>query len=63
MRLTEMLALYRQAAGDQMQAIASEFAALSPSDQRELLFWMIIDTTTNPTRLRDVRPNHPAGTA
>ena len=50
MKLPEMLAFYRKAAAEPMQAIATEFRALAPADQRELLFWMIIDTTTNPTR-------------
>jgi hypothetical protein len=49
MKLSEMLPLYRgNAAGTLMEAIATEFQALSAAEQRELLFWMLIDTTTNP---------------
>lgn len=55
MKISEMLSLYRGAAGPEMAAIAAEFQALYASEQRELLFWMIIDTTTNPTRLQDVQ--------
>lgn len=52
MKLSEMLMLYRGNATPNMQAIEAEFAALSPSEQRELLFWMVVDVTSNPTNVR-----------
>jgi hypothetical protein len=52
MKLSEMLPLYRAAAPANMTEIASEFLALSPSEQRELLFWMVVDASTNPTNIR-----------
>jgi len=55
MKLSEMLAMYRDTANPMMKEIAVEFQFLSRSDQNELLFWMIIDVTTNPTRLPDVQ--------
>lgn len=57
MKITDMLSMYRVAAAPNMQAVAEEFLALSPSEQRELLFWMVVDASTNPTNVRtaDVR--------
>jgi hypothetical protein len=52
MKLSEMLMLYRNSANPNMQAIAAEFADLSASEQRELLFWMVVDASTNPTNVR-----------
>lgn len=52
MKLSEMLMLYRGNATPNMQAIAAEFMALQPSEQRELLFWMVVDASTNPTNVR-----------
>jgi hypothetical protein len=51
-KLSEMLTLYRAAAPPEMREVAAEFAALSPSEQRELLFWMAIDIANNPTTIR-----------
>jgi len=50
--VTDMLERYRVAANPMMQAVRAEFAALSPAQQRELLFWMVVDTATNPTHPR-----------
>jgi len=50
MKLTDMLAFYRNKAQAPMQAIANEFKLLSEAEQRELLFWMTIDVASNPTR-------------
>jgi len=64
MKLTDMLAFYRGKALAPMQDIAAEFKALSPADQRELLFWMIIDTNSNQQANQHVRPGSTvAGTA
>lgn len=52
MNVTHMLAAYRGAANLQMQEVAHEFRQLSPADQREFLFWMIVDTATNPTKVQ-----------
>ncbi len=52
MKLAEMLAHYRAAAPPFMQEVAAEFGAMTPEAQRELLFWMVIDVTTNPTTIR-----------
>ena len=52
MKLSEMLPLYRAAPPPAMAGVAAEFAALSPSEQRELLFWMVVDASTNPTTIR-----------
>jgi hypothetical protein len=54
MKPSEMLAIYRETAAAPMKEIAAEFQFMSASDQRELLFWMIIDVTTNPTRIEHV---------
>ncbi len=62
MKLSEMLPLYRAAANPNMRDIAAEFAALSPSEQRELLFWMVTDAATNPTSVRSHNAG-PSGTA
>jgi hypothetical protein len=50
MNVSEMLEGYRSAANPMMQLVWAEFRALSPAEQRELLFWMIVDTATNPTQ-------------
>jgi hypothetical protein len=52
MNVSDMLTGYRAAAAPNMQLVAAEFRALSASEQRELLFWMIVDTATNPTHRR-----------
>ena len=52
MKLSEMLMLYRGNATPNMQAIAAEFEQLQPAQQRELLFWMVVDVTSNPTNVR-----------
>lgn len=57
MNLPAMLLAYRANANPQMTAIAAEFHQLSASEQRELLFWMLVDTATNPTHLRKA-PQH-----
>jgi hypothetical protein len=62
MKLSEMLPLYRAAAAPNMIDVAEEFQALSPSEQRELLFWMVVDASTNPTNVRSEHVK-PAGTA
>lgn len=51
MKLIEMLELYRNTAAPNMLAIASEFRHLTSSEQRELLFWMVVDASTNPTKV------------
>ena len=66
LNVSDMLAGYRAAAQPALQAIAAEFMDMSPSQQRELLFWMLIETITNPTRIQHANPgsNGPAaGTA
>ena len=50
MNVSDMLDGYRAAASPPMQAVYAEFRLLSPAEQRELLFWMIVDTATNPTQ-------------
>lgn len=52
MKLVEMLEFYRNTAAPNMLAIATEFRSLTPSEQRELLFWMVVDASTNPTTVR-----------
>jgi hypothetical protein len=54
MKLSQMLDLYRGAATPQMKEIAVEFNFLSASEQRELLFWMVVDASTNPTKVQHV---------
>ena len=51
-KLLEMLDLYRNTAAPNMLAIAAEFRQMTPSEQRELLFWMCVDASTNPTTVR-----------
>lgn len=63
MKLLEMLPLYRDAAPPNMREIAREFQAMSPSEQRELLFWMVIDTANNPTSIRSENVGPKAGNA
>jgi hypothetical protein len=53
-----MLLGYRAQANPMMQAVATEFKAMSPAEQRELLFWMCVDIAKNPTR---IVPNEPIG--
>jgi hypothetical protein len=50
MNLSEMLVMYRAHANPAMQVVASEFLAMNASEQRELLFWLVVDTATNPTQ-------------
>jgi hypothetical protein len=50
MNVSDMLEGYRSAANPMMQVVWAEFRVLSPAEQRELLFWMIVDTATNPTQ-------------
>jgi hypothetical protein len=50
MNVSDMLEGYRAAASPPMQLVFAEFRVLSPAEQRELLFWMIVDTATNPTQ-------------
>jgi hypothetical protein len=50
MNVSDMLEGYRSAANPMMQSVWAEFRVLSPAEQRELLFWMIVDTATNPTQ-------------
>jgi hypothetical protein len=50
MNVSDMLDGYRSAANPMMQIVWAEFRGLSPAEQRELLFWMIVDTATNPTQ-------------
>lgn len=52
MKLPEMLELYRLAAPANMKQIATEFRSMSPPDQAELLFWMVVDASTNPMNVR-----------
>lgn len=61
-QLTDMLTHYRaqNLLNPVMAAIQAEFQAMPEADQRELLFWMVIDVAKNPTK---VAPNVPAGTA
>ena len=40
-----MLREYRRQSDDQMREQANEFRSLSPVDQRELVFWMIMHLT------------------
>lgn len=63
-QLRDMLGTYRtlNRANPMMADIADEFLAMSPAEQRELLFWMVIDAAKNPTRIVDNGPG-PAGTA
>jgi len=52
MKLSQMIDLYRGAASPQMKEIAVEFGFMSAAEQRELLFWMVVDASTNPTNVR-----------
>jgi hypothetical protein len=54
MKVRDMLEMYRGAASEPIQAVADEFLALSPSEQREFLFWAFLDVTTHPTRTQHV---------
>jgi hypothetical protein len=40
----EMLQAYRSRANPVLDLIVTEFKALAPSDQRELLIWMILES-------------------
>lgn len=52
MKLSDMLTLYRGKAPPGMTDVVTEFLALNPSEQRELLFWLVVDASTNPTTVR-----------
>ena len=57
MNTLDMLTAYRARANPMMLQIVAEFRAMSTTDQRELLFWLIVDTATNPTRPANVQSN------
>ena len=54
MNTLDMLTAYRARANPMMLQIVAEFRAMSTTDQRELLFCLIVDTATNPTRPANV---------
>ena len=63
MNVRQMLEMYRGAASEPLETIVGEFKSLAPAEQREFLFWAFLDLTTHPTRVSNVRPSQPAGTA
>jgi hypothetical protein len=53
-QLADMLTMYRahNLLNPVMAAIQAEFQAMPEAEQRELLFWLIVDVAKNPTTFK-----------